>query len=135
MNIFEYASRNKLRFESSIGLLTAEDLWALPLTSKNKVNLNDIGVALRTRIRAEPEESLVETTVTKNVALEVAFDIVKHIIDVKKVELAERQSAAERAAKIKLLTDLKTQKEIDDLGNKSIEDLQKEIDALKAATS
>ena len=35
MNIFETAARNKVRFESSKGLVTVEDLFDAPLTSKN----------------------------------------------------------------------------------------------------
>ena len=33
-NIFEYATRSKLRFQSSHGVLTVEQLWEVPLRSK-----------------------------------------------------------------------------------------------------
>ena len=47
MDIFEQASRLKLRFPSPLGTLSTEDLWHLPLTSTTgKANLNDIGKAL-----------------------------------------------------------------------------------------
>ena len=44
MNIFEQAARQKIRFESVLGLLCVEDLWDLPLTSLNskRANLDDI---------------------------------------------------------------------------------------------
>ena len=48
VNIFEQASRNKLRFDTNIkGVISTEDLWDLPLTSDTgRVNLDDIAKAL-----------------------------------------------------------------------------------------
>ena len=41
--MFEKASRLKLRFSTSIGMLSAEDLWDLPLSSRNgTANLDDV---------------------------------------------------------------------------------------------
>lgn len=37
ISIFEQASRQKLRFETSAGKLSIEDLWDLPLTSNNNL--------------------------------------------------------------------------------------------------
>jgi hypothetical protein len=46
-NLFEKASRLKLRFSSPAGLLTVEDLWDLPLSAQAKVaNLDDIAKGL-----------------------------------------------------------------------------------------
>ena len=44
MNIFEMATRKKIRFNSPQGDLSTEDLWDLPLSSKvnGKANLDDI---------------------------------------------------------------------------------------------
>ena len=36
MNIFERASRRKLRFDTVVGLLATEQLWELPLTAKGE---------------------------------------------------------------------------------------------------
>jgi hypothetical protein len=33
MNIFEQATRAKIRFSTPVGMLSVEDLWDLPLTS------------------------------------------------------------------------------------------------------
>ena len=37
MNIFEQATRAKIRYHSPNGLIGVEDLWDLPLTSLNSV--------------------------------------------------------------------------------------------------
>ena len=45
--IFMKATQKKLRFDSTQGLLTVEDLWDLPLTGTNKkANLDDIAIGL-----------------------------------------------------------------------------------------
>ena len=45
-NIFEIASRKKLRFPSARGALRSEDLWEVPLTSKDGFSLNDIAMTI-----------------------------------------------------------------------------------------
>jgi len=43
MEMFAFATKKKIRFETSKGLLSVEDLWDLPLTSDNgRPNLDDI---------------------------------------------------------------------------------------------
>jgi hypothetical protein len=99
MSIFEKISRKKLRFDTSIGPLAAEDLWDLPLTASQSRNrmppLNDIAVLLHRRIQ-ETTISFVDTDTKADTDLQLRFDIVKHIIDVKK---AERTAALEASAK------------------------------------
>lgn len=99
MSIFEKASRQKLRFDTTIGPLLAEDLWDLPLTASQSRNrmppLNDIAVLLHRQIQ-ETTISFVDTDTKADTDLQLRFDIVKHIIDVKK---AERATALEASAK------------------------------------
>lgn len=45
-NIFEKASRTKVRFEHPRGNFTVEQLWELPLKSTVKVSLNELAEKL-----------------------------------------------------------------------------------------
>ena len=45
-DIFERATRKKLRLSSAVGFISAEQLWDLPLLSgKNSANLDDVARA------------------------------------------------------------------------------------------
>jgi hypothetical protein len=93
--MFEEAARLKLRFQTDRGLLTVEDLFELPLTSKTgRPNLDSIAIALDKEIRNTGEAvSFVnpEASSEANKVLNLKFDIVKHIIGVR---IAERDAAA-----------------------------------------
>lgn len=128
--MFEKATRLRLRFGTSRGAICTEELWRLPLTSNTgKVNLDDIAKALSRELREADDDSFV-TPVASNVELTLRFDIVKHIIGVK---IAERDAAkdiiAKKAQKEKILEAMEA-KNIESLGNKSMEELQKELDSL-----
>jgi hypothetical protein len=126
MELFEQATRRALRFESPKGALTVEDLWNLPLTSTTgKANLDGIAKYVNRQLKDADEESFVQPTVgSKNVELNLKFDVVKHIIAVR---VAERDAAAEaekrRATKQRIL-ELIAEKQDDNLKGKTLEELQ-----------
>lgn len=96
MNLFEYATRTKLRFESSHGFLTAEQLWDVPLRSRDDFNLNAVAKAANKAWKEISDESFVETSKTPDhTRRETALEIVKYVIDTK---LNEEEAAAKRAA-------------------------------------
>lgn len=132
-NIFEYATRNKLRFQSARGAITAEDLWEVPLRSRpgDDFNLNEIARGANKALKAASEESFVETARTPaHTRLEMTLEVVKFIIGAKldDEETAKRR-ADNKAKKEKLLAILekKQDEKLDDL---SIKDLQRQIAAL-----
>ncbi len=93
MNLFEQASRQAFRFETTKGHLTVEDLWGLPLTSTSgRLNLNDLAKDLRKKIN-DTEVSFVDTTPVNKV-YQAQFDIVLHIINTKIAEQKASQEAA-----------------------------------------
>lgn len=121
--MFEQASRQKLRFETTMGLLSAEDLWELPLTSKRGPNLNDIAIGLHNQTKHDTV-SFVEEDEKPNPLLQLRFDIVKHIIDVKKAERkAAEEVASKREQKQKIMA-IMSRKEDAALENASMEELQ-----------
>lgn len=83
-NIFIEASRTKLRFHSNKGWLTVEDLWDLPLLSKNLMNLDTVGKEVRREFNNTEEESMVSGTKgPTNTVYQLRLDVIKHVIAVK----------------------------------------------------
>lgn len=131
MNIFEQATRMRIRFETSVGHISVEDLWSLPLTNQHsKANLDEIAIGLDRALKDAGTTSFVKPSTTSNARLQLSFDIVKHIIDVK---VAERDAAETRQAnadkKQRLLSILES-KELEALSSKSVDELRAEINAL-----
>ena len=125
--IFEQATRSKLRFYTTKGMLTVEDLWDLPLISKSgaQVNLDDLARAAYKEMEESACQSFVQKSTKISEIAKLRFDIIKHIIDVK---LADRDAASERAekaAKKQRILELIATKEDESLAGKSLEELQK----------
>ena len=126
---FELATRQKLRYETSKGMLTVEDLWDLPL-SGNGTNLDKIAIALSKQLKDEPSESFVVKTKKHNLTLQLKFDVVKHIIDVRLAEEAIAKDKAEAKAKKERIMEIIERKKDQELEGASLEDLQKMVEAL-----
>ena len=124
--MFEKASKKKLRFESSKGLLTTEDLWELSLTA-----LDTIAKKVNREIREHEEESFISTRrVSGDNTLKL--EILKYVIAEK---IAERDKAKEKAvrdAQVSQLKEILSQKQTEELKSLSPEDLQKKIAELSA---
>ena len=127
--MFDQATRQKLRYETSKGMLTVEDLWDLPL-SGNGTNLDKIAIALSKQLKDEPSESFVVKTKKHNLTLQLKFDVVKHIIDVRLAEEAIAKDKAEAKAKKERIMEIIERKKDQELEGASLEDLQKMVEAL-----
>lgn len=121
--MFEKASRLKLRFNTTKGSIGIEDLWDLPLTSRSKVNLDDIAKGLSRELKQCEEESFVVQQSSANEILCLKFDLVKHIIGVRLEEAKAKESQAVNQAKKDKLSRLIEQKGDEALAGKSIEEL------------
>jgi hypothetical protein len=130
--MFEKATRLKLRFESVRGFLTVEDLWDLPLqtTRSNGISLDILAIDLNRQIKDAATTSFVEDTPKANEELQLKFDIVKHIIDVKKAENAAVVDQRERAAKKARILEIIAKKQDASLESTSIEELQAMVGSL-----
>lgn len=123
-NIFEFASRNKVRFPFK-GMISVEDLWDLSLT-----NLDSIYKTLNKQVKQSEEESLLSTKASVDTELEVQIAIVKHIVSVKLAEKeAAEKASVKKAQKQKIMSIIAT-KENEALQNSSIDDLKKMLDEL-----
>lgn len=134
INLFEQASKAKLRFASARGNLTVEDLWDLKLTT-GQVNLNDIGVAVQRALKdTSPDESLVPSAKKADSAaiktLKLQLDVVKHIIAIKLEEQDVREKAQTKADQRRVLMEALAESQSASLKGKSPEEIQAMIDAL-----
>ena len=121
--MFAQASRLKLRFRVSNGLVGVEDLWDLNLTQLDK-----LAVELR-REANQTEESFLETT-KKDPTLELRFNIVKSILETKLNETNAAKEEKARRQKKQQLLEILERKQNEQLDSLSVEDIQKQIDAL-----
>ena len=128
-NIYKQAAVQKLRFESVKGLLTVEQLFELPLTSKQGFDLDSVAKGINAKLKAHGEESFVDTAGTNPAATELRLklEIVKDVIAHRQDELARLRDAASRKAQKDRLTDLLAEKEDEALKALSPEELRKRI--------
>lgn len=128
-NIFETAARNKVRFETSKGLLSIEDLFDLPLTSQKGPSLDEVAKGIYRQLKESDEISFVDANTASNNALNMKFDLVKRVIEIKKDEAAVALQARDRRARNARIMELMEQKKDEQLAGKSLEELQALLDA------
>lgn len=122
MESFVTASRLKVRFETSKGLLTVEDLWDLPL-DHGKVTLDEIAIGLHNELKGHTE-SFVHKEKSANTELQVKFDVVLAIIGAKIKERDDAAHARIKAEKKQQILESIARKESKDLEEKSLDDLK-----------
>ena len=123
--MFEKAARLKLRFKVSNGIVNTEDLWDLNLHM-----LDNLARALNKEIQ-DKEISFIGKSSKEDSALQLKFEIAKHVIEVKLAEQEAAKSAVERLQRRKEILEVLADKQSEDLRNKSREDLLKELAELE----
>ena len=128
--MFEKASRLHLRFDTPVGPLAVEELWQLPLTSdRSRTDLDGVARGLDEIVKASAV-SFVTDSSEPDEELQLKFDIVKHIIKVKREELATAtKQAANASLKLRLQGILASRADTA-LEGKSDEELKALIDQL-----
>lgn len=133
-NIFEYATRSKLRFASIRGELTVEQLWDVPLRMKNgdHFDLNNIAQRANAALKEIDAENFVENKRTPaHEVCEQRLEVVKCIIGVKLAEEEAAKSLAAKKQKKEKLLDILAEKQDGKLSELSEKELQKQIAALE----
>jgi hypothetical protein len=132
VNIFEHASRMKLRLPSTVGELTTEQLWDLPLTSNGgKVNLDAIARSVHAELKGLEKVSFVECKPDRRKdELELKLEILKRIIAVKVAERDEAEKAVIKAQRRAKLLDALSSKERDELAGMSKDEILAELNSL-----
>ncbi len=125
MNIFEYAVRNKLRFNYK-GLLTVEDLWDLTLR-----DLDAIYKQLKAQAKTNDEESLMASKSKADTVLEKQIEIVKYVFAEKEAAIAKAKRAQENRKRREKLMGILAEQEEKDLRGKSADELRAMIAELE----
>ena len=117
MNIFEVASRQKVRFPFK-GLCSVEDLWDLSIRQ-----LDNIYKTLNRQVKASEGDSLLDERTADDEILELKIDIVKHIFQVKVAERKAQETAVLNAAKRQKLLSIIEDKQDAELRDKPVDEL------------
>lgn len=125
-NIFELATKQKLRFSTNRGQVGTEDLWDLSLE-----DLDSIAKTVNKQLKESSEESFIHKQNMGDKKLTLRLSVVVSIIDTKLEEEEKRKTAAEKKVKRNQLLELILAKENDALGRKSIAALRAEYEKLE----
>lgn len=124
-NIFEFATRNRLRFPYK-GNATVEDLWQVSVQE-----LDGIYKVLKAQQKEANGESLLQVKSKEDTVLEAKIAIVKHIVEVKLAEAEKAKKALENKQKRDRILSIMADKQDAALQNMSMEELQKQLDELE----
>ena len=131
MDIYKQACTKKVRFKTTNGLISTEDLFDLPLTSKNGMNLDVVAKTVYEALKSEESVSFVEKSSNpRKEGLELAMEIVKDVIRIKQEEAATKAELASKAAKRDQLLRALSTKQEQELANMPVEKLQEELNKL-----
>jgi hypothetical protein len=122
--MFEKATRLKLRFNHK-GLCTVEDLWDIPLESLDRM-FKDLNI----KLKAQKEESLLETRSKEDEITDLKIAIVKHIVEVRLSEQKARKDLAAKSDKKQKLLGIIAEKQDNALRDLSVDELTKLVDDL-----
>ena len=129
MNIFEYAIKNKLRYTTNhtVGLITTEDLYSLPLDSTHKISLNSVAKEVNRELKNCQEESFVTAATEGNTLASIKLEVVKFVIAERLKEAEAKKTLKDIQAKKAAIADIIVDKQNDALKSMSIEELQAEL--------
>lgn len=120
--MFKQASKMKLRFATSKGNLSVEDLWDLSLPVLDK-----LAVSYDEELAKSPRKSFITNDTPSNTELELKFNIVKEIITDKLKEKADRETAKNKAAEKARLTELLAKKQSEKLESLSEDEIKRRL--------
>ena len=124
--MYKKALKMKLRFATTKGKLTTEDLFDLSLT-----DLNNIAIALDKKLSETPRKSFISDITPDTEEDELRFNIVKDVINTKLIERSNAQNAKAKAAEKAQLLEILHRKENQALENLSVDELKAKLAALE----
>lgn len=132
VDIFQEATKQKLRFDSSIGDLSIEQLWDLPLTTtRNRPCLDAIAQAVNRQLRECSEESFVNSSPDpRKSELTLKLDILKAIIAAKQQENAAKTQRAQLESERERLRAILETKKAQALETLSVEEIEARLAAI-----
>lgn len=124
--MYKKALRTKLRFSTTKGKLTTEDLFDLSLT-----DLNNLAIALDKKLSETPRKSFISDIAPDTQEDELRFNIVKDIITLKLVERDAARNAKEKAAEKAQLLEILHRKKNEALENLSVAEIEAKLASLE----
>ena len=124
INIFEYATRNKMKFAYK-GLIGVEELWDLDVKE-----LDYIYKQINSQLKESQEESLLSTKTTADTNMQIAIEIIKHIVSVKLNEAKaneEKKANSEKKQKIMEILEAKKNQALYEASEEDLENMLKEL--------
>ena len=118
--MFKEATRQKLRFQTTKGVLSVEQLWDLSLD-----DLDKLAVSLDDQYKKSQGKSFLEKRSTKDATIKLQFDIALSILETKKLELETEQQASEDKKHNERIIQLIAEKKDEELKGKSVKELEK----------
>ena len=122
MDNFKQASKLKLRFQTTVGLLSVEQLWDLSQTQLSNA-IKAVKKVLKTT--DDDELSFLEDTKVVDIENQLRFDILKDVYLTKKEEVEAIRNAAEVKAHNQKILALIAEKQEGKLRDMSVEELEK----------
>ena len=119
MEIYKEALMRKLRFKSSVGNISTEDLFSLPLEELDSIAKNLHKQKENTTI------SFVKKQTDKSKLIELMFNVVLDVINTKLEEQEKAKKAAEEKARKQKILEIIESKEMEDLKKLPLDELKK----------
>lgn len=120
MENYKLATQQKLRFQTSKGLLSTEQLWDLSVN-----DLDSLAVQLQDAYNNSKGKSFLEKKTDKDKGLKLMFDVVLDVLNTKVEESEAKKDAAETKEHNQKIISLIKEKQDGALANKSIAQLEK----------
>ena len=118
--IYKEASKSKLRFQTTKGTLSVEQLWGLSLTE-----LDALAVSLEEAYKNSKSKSFLDKKTDKDKIIKLRFDIILDVLNAKVEDKeAAKQEAEDKEHNQKILSIIK-EKQDETLKGKSIKELEK----------
>ena len=124
--MYKKALRTKLRFSTTKGKLTTEDLFDLSLT-----DLNNLAITLDKKLSETPRKSFISDIAPDTQEDELRFNIVKDVITLKLVERNAAQNAKAKAAEKAQLLEILHRKKNEALETLSVAEIEAKIAELE----
>lgn len=124
--MYKKALRTKLRFSTTKGKLTTEDLFDLSL-----VDLNNLALVLDKKLSETPRKSFISDIAPDTQEDELRFNIVKDIITLKLAERNAAQNAKAKAAEKAQLMEILHRKKSEALENLSVAEIEAKLAELE----
>lgn len=125
-NLFAIATRTKIRFTTSKGEITTEDLWTLSLES-----LDSLAVGIDKKLKDSSGQSFIGKKTNANTMLETQLELLKYVINIKMTEAETRRDKMTKLEEVNTLRDLLGKKKLQGMESMSSEEIEKRIKELE----